>query len=110
MIWGVVFAFFGLGIVPPFNGDALIPWGNGVYGSTLIGFSATLLLAGRHAFHTRDSKLMKILLYGVLIWLAVEALFSLYYHVWPNVAVDVGIALIFSYTLLKAAAILKTQN
>jgi hypothetical protein len=53
---------------------------------------------------------MKILLYGVLIWLAVEALFSLYYHVWPNVAVDVGIALIFSYTLLKAAAILKTQN
>ena len=41
ILWGVVFAFYGLGILPIVTPEALIPWGNGVYGATLIGLCAT---------------------------------------------------------------------
>ena len=110
MAWGVVFGFFGLGVVPPFNTEVLVLWGNGVYGATLIGFSATLFLAGWHAFRKRDAELMAVLLQGVLVWLLIEALFSIYYQVWLNVAVDLGIAVLFSYILLKAAAFLRNTG
>ena len=39
--WGILFAFYGLAILPVSN-DVVVPWGNGVYGATLIGLSATL--------------------------------------------------------------------
>lgn len=99
--WGVVFAFFGLGVFPPFNTDVLIPWGNGVYGATLIGLSATFFFVGRHAFRKNDAELMKALLYGLFIWLTVEGLFSLYYRVFLNVVVDVGIMVLLGYPLIK---------
>lgn len=99
MAWGVLFSFFGLAILPV-SPDVLAPWGNGVYGATLVGFSATLFFAGRHAFRTNDAALMKALFYGVGTWLVIEALFSLYYGVWFNVAVDAGIMFLFGITLL----------
>lgn len=100
-LWGVVFAFFGLGVLPVFNMDVLVPWGNGVYGATLIGLSATLFFVGRHAFRKNDAELMKALLYGVFTWLLIEAAFSLYYRVWINVGVDVGIMALMGYPLMK---------
>ena len=101
MMWGVAFSFFGLAVIPVVDPAVLVPWGNGVYGATLIGLSATLFLVGRHAFEKHDTELMKALLYSILIWLIIEAAFSLYYGVFLNVGVDVGIAVLFGVPLLK---------
>ena len=101
MLWGIVFAFFGLGVLPPFNTEVLIPWGNGVYGSTLIGLSTTFFLVGRHAFRKNDAELMKALLYGIFTWLVIEASFSLYYRVFLNVGVDIGVAILLSFPLIR---------
>lgn len=101
VLWGIVFAFFGLGVLPVFNTDVLVPWGNGVYGATLIGLSATFFFVGRHAFRKNDTELMKALLYGIFTWLVIEAVFSLYYRVFLNVGVDIGIAVLLGYPLIK---------
>jgi hypothetical protein len=101
MLWGIVFAFFGLGVLPLFNTDALIPWGNGVYGATLIGLSTTFFFVGRHAFRKSDADLMRALLYGIITWLAIEAAFSLYYRVFLNVGVDIGVAILLSLPLIR---------
>lgn len=101
MLWGVVFAFFGLGVLPVFNMEVLIPWGNGVYGATLIGFCVTIFFVGRHAFRKNDRALMKALLFGIFTWLVIEVLFSLYYKVFLNVGVDVALMIIFGSLLMK---------
>jgi len=98
-IFGVVYAFFGLGILPVHR-EVLIPWSNGVYGATLLGFSVTILFAGRHAFRKNDVVLMKSLLFGIFAWLISEALFSLYYRVYFNFGVDIGLMLLFGFPLI----------
>lgn len=107
VLWGIVFAFFGLGVLPVFNTDVLVPWGNGVYGATLIGLSATFFFVGRHAFRRKDADLMKALLYGLTVWLVIEAAFSLYYGVLLNVAVDAGIMFLMGYPLIRG---IRSQN
>lgn len=99
-VWGVIFSFFGLSILPV-SDEVLMPWGNGVYGSTLIGLSVTLFFVGRHAFRNQDTDLMKVLLYGIASWLIIEALFSLYYQVWFNVVVDAGILVLLCFPLVQ---------
>src|SRR5215472_4451988 len=74
---GAFFAFFGLGVLPV-NKDVLLHWESAIYGAIMIGWGATLLLAGRLAFRRNDTELMKILLVGLAAWLIVEALFSVY--------------------------------
>jgi hypothetical protein len=99
-LFGIVYAFFGLGILPV-SKEVLEPWGNGVYGATLIGLSVTIFFAGRHAFRENDSGLMKALLFGIFAWLIVEALFSIYYRVYFNIAVDVLLMVFFGFPLIK---------
>ncbi|MDP2730191.1 MAG: hypothetical protein Q8O55_06900 [Dehalococcoidales bacterium] len=99
-LFGSAYAFFGLGILPV-SGDVLISWGNGVYGSTLIGFSILILFTGRHAFKQGDTKLMKALLYGTWAWLIIEASFSLFYGVFFNFGVDILLMALFGYPLIR---------
>lgn len=99
-LFGIVYAFFGLGILPV-SREVLIPWGNGVYGATLIGFMVTVFFAGRHAFRKNDVGLMKALLFGIFAWLITEALFSLYYGVYFNFAVDACLTLFFGFPLIR---------
>ena len=108
-LFGIVYAFVGLGILPV-QRDVLIPWGNGVYGATLIGFSVTIFFAGRHAFSKNDPGLMKALLFGTFAWLITEALFSLYYGVYFNVGVDVILMLFFGFPLIKMIRLLQTKK
>ncbi|MCL5318940.1 MAG: hypothetical protein M1503_11880 [Thaumarchaeota archaeon] len=98
-IFGIVYSFFGLAVLPVPR-EVLVPWGNGVYGSTLIGFSVTILLVSRHAFRNNDAELMKALLYGIFTWLIVEALFSLYYGVLFNAGVDFGLMMLLGFPLI----------
>jgi hypothetical protein len=105
VLFGIFYAFFGLSGFPAYN--ALIPkdviqlWSNGLYGSTFIGFSVLLFYVGNHAFKKNDYELMKALLYGIYAWLIVEAAFSLYYAVYFNVGVDILLAIVLGYPLIK---------
>ncbi|MDQ3099601.1 MAG: hypothetical protein M3Q44_07705 [bacterium] len=105
ILFGIFYAFFGLSGFPAYKAliskDVILPWSNGLYGSTFIGFSVLLLFVGRIAFKKNDTELMKALLYGIYAWLIVEAAFSVYYSVYFNVGVDVLLAVVLGYPLIK---------
>ena len=98
---GVVFAFFGLDILPV-SKKVLLQWESAIYGAIMIGWGTTLFLAGRLAFRRNDAELMKILLFGLIVWLVVEAIFSFYLGVFFNVGVDLAVLALFSFPLMKA--------
>ena len=97
---GIVFAFFGLAILPV-NKETLLPWQSAIYGAIMMGWGATLFFAGRLAFRRNDPYLMKALLYGITIWLVVEALFSAYFRVYFNIGVDIAVWALLSVPLIK---------
>ena len=105
ILFGIFYAFFGLVGFPAYRElipkEIIIPWSNGLYGSTFIGFSVLLFFVGRHAFKKNDAGLMKALLYGVFAWLIVEALFSIYYKVFFNVGVDIALMVFLGLPLIK---------
>lgn len=101
VLWGIVFAFFGLGILPV-DRETLLPWESAIYGAIMMGWGTTLFLAGRIAFRRNDAELMKTILYGLFVWLIVEALFSAYLGVWFNVGVDIAVLCLFSFPLIKS--------
>jgi len=98
LLFGITYSFFGLGILPV-QKNVLVPWGNGVYGATFIGFMVMIFFAGRLAFETKDKILMKALLYGIFSWLIVELLFSIYYGVFFNAGVDIALMFLFGSPL-----------
>ncbi len=101
VLWGMVFAFFGLEILPVKNRDILLAWESALYDAIMMGWGVTLLLIGRIAFSRNDTELMKALLYGIVLWLFVEGLFSAYLGVWFNVGVDIGVLVLFSFPIIK---------
>ena len=102
VLWGIVFAFFGLEILPVTNRDVLLPWESALYGAIMMGWGVTLFMTGRIAFRRNDLELMKALLCGITLWLIVEGLFSAYLGVWFNVGVDIAVLILFSFPLIKA--------
>jgi len=101
ILWGIVFAFFGLGILPIVDREVLLPWESALYGSIMIGWGLTLLLVGRIAFKRNDFDLLKALLAGIALWLVIEGLFSAYLGVWFNVGVDIAVLALFSFPIIK---------
>jgi hypothetical protein len=106
VIVGVVFAFFGLQILPVDRGT-LLPWQSAIYGAIMMGWGITLWFVGRIAFRRSDPELMRALLHGLIAWLVIEAAFSIYFGVWFNVGVDIAVLALFSIPLVKAIAFLK---
>ncbi len=106
--WGVIFAFFGLGVLPV-DREVLLSWESALYGAIMIGWGLTLFQLGRTAFRRKDAELMKIMLIGIFAWLLVESLFSVYFKVWFNVGVDIGVLVLFSFPLVKAIRTLKKE-
>ncbi len=102
VLWGIVFTFFGLSVLPVANKDVLLPWESALYGAIMMGWGITLFLIGRIAFRRNDTELMKAMLYGIIIWLVVEALFSAYLGVWFNVGVDIVVLGLFSFPLMRS--------
>jgi hypothetical protein len=105
VIFGVFYAIFGLESLPIYQiivpEQSVIPWNNGLYGSTFIGFSVLLFFVGRRAFQTNDKEQMKALFYGITAWLVIEALFSVYYGVFLNVLVDVVLEIFLCYPIVQ---------
>jgi hypothetical protein len=100
ILFGILYAFWGLGILPV-QKDVLLRWESALYGAIMMGWGTTLFLAGRFALQRNDTDLMKALLYGLTVWLVVEALFSAYLAVWFNVGVDIGVLALFSIPLIR---------
>jgi ascorbate-specific PTS system EIIC-type component UlaA len=103
VITGIVFAFFGVAILPV-GREAFVPWQSAIYGAIMMGWGTTLLCVGRLAIRRNDSELVKALIYGLTVWLVVEAAFSIYFRVWFNVGVDIAVLALFSVPLLKTMA------
>ncbi|HEY3250493.1 MAG TPA: hypothetical protein VGK25_05190 [Ignavibacteria bacterium] len=101
ILFGILYAFFGLGILPV-NKGVLLAWESALYGAIMMGWGVTLFFVGRLAFKRNDPELLRILMYGLTVWLAVEALFSAWLGVWFNIGVDIGVLILFSYPLIKA--------
>jgi hypothetical protein len=101
MLWGIVFAFLGLGILP-IEKRVLVAWESALYGAIMIGWSLTLLLVGRIALQRSDPELTKALLAGITVWLAVEGLLSARFGVWFNVGVDCAVFLLFGIPLVTS--------
>ena len=99
VLFGILYAFWGLGILPV-QRNVLLQWESALYGAIMMGWGTTLFLIGRIAFQRKDLDLMKTLLYGLTVWLVVEALFSAYLGVWFKVGVDIGVLILFSIPLL----------
>ncbi len=99
VLWGIVFAFFGLGLLPIADRSVLLPWESALYGSIMIGWGLTLVLVGRLAFGRGDPALLRALLFGVIAWLVIEGLFSAFLGVWFNVGVDAVVLILFSFPL-----------
>ena len=100
VLWGIVFALFGLKILPV-ERVVLLDWESAIYGTIMMGWGVTLLLVGRIALARNDRQLTRALLIGVAVWLLAEAAFSLRYAVWFNIGVDVGVFVLFAVPLLS---------
>ncbi len=101
ILWGIVFAFFGLGVLPV-DRNVLLSWESAIYGAIMMGWGTTLLLIGRVALQRNDPELTKPLLLGLAVWLLVEAAFSARLGVWFNVGVDAGVLLLFGIPLVAS--------
>lgn len=109
ILFGILYCFWGLKILPVDKG-VLLDWESAIYGAIMIGWGSTLFLIGRIAFRRLDIELMKVLLYGILLWLIVEAIFSFYLGVYFNVGVDIAVAALFAFPVIKAINLLKKNN
>lgn len=105
VVFGIFYGLFGLDALPVYQkfvpSDVYTDWANGLYGSTFIGLGVLLFFVGRYAFQKNDGGLMKALLYGINAWLVVEAFFSLFYGVYFNIGVDIVLATVLNYPLIK---------
>ena len=100
ILWGVVFAMFGLDVLPIINRAVLLQWESALYGAIMIGWGTTLFLVGRAALRRGDRKLAKSLLLGIVVWLVIEAAFSARFGVWFNVGVDAVVLALFAVPLI----------
>ena len=44
VLWGIVFAFFGLDILPIMNKDILLPWESALYGAIMMGWGVRKII------------------------------------------------------------------
>jgi hypothetical protein len=109
VIAGTVFAFWGFGFFPSsiLPRQSLLNWESSIYGALMIGWGTTLFLLGRLAFKRNDIELMKIMFYGLAVWLIIEAIFSAYLRVYFNVGVDAAVLLLFGIPLVLSIRHLK---
>ena len=100
ILWGVVFAMFGLDVLPIINRAVLLQWESALYGAIMIGWGTTLFLVGRVALRRGARDLAKALLLGIVVWLVIEAAFSARFGVWFNVGVDSVVLALFAVPLI----------
>ena len=66
VLFGILYAFWGLGILPVQKG-VLLRLESALYGAIMMGWGTTLFFIGRLAFQRNDPELMKTLLDGLIV-------------------------------------------
>src|SRR6266540_2572936 len=64
----------------------------------------------RLVFGRQDAELMKLLLFGIAVWLVLEAAFSARFGVWFNVGVDAGVLTLFAVPLVASIRAARKQG
>lgn len=90
---GVDRAFFGAA-APPAGAGAMRRWLYGVEGATLVAFGVLGLAVIRTAGIRREPWVWKALASAVGAWFVLDTIVSAGYGVWPNVVLNLGIALV----------------
>lgn len=109
ILFGFFYCFIGLKVLPV-NKDVLLDWESAIYGAIMIGWGSTLFFLGRIAFKRKDTELLTILLCGIIVWLVFEAAFSFYLGVYFNVGVDIGVAILFAFPIIKTISQIKRKQ
>lgn len=87
---GLGFVFLDPGVYPV--DSSVIPrLVQGVLGATMMGWGVTMLLVAKYACAEGKPELLRILLYGILVWAPVDIIVSVYYGAWFNVALNLVI-------------------
>ena len=81
--------------------SVLVDWEAALYGAVLFGWGITLFLLGRLAFKRDDKELKRILFFGLIAWMALEAIATIRLGVWFDAGVDVAVAALFAVPLLR---------
>ena len=98
---GLAFVFIDPSIYPVDN--SIVPrLVQGVLGATLMGWGSTMLLVARYAFMNEKPELLRLLLYGLLVWAPVDMAVSVYYQAWFNVALNLAILVLAGVPLYFA--------
>jgi hypothetical protein len=91
-IAGLGFVFLDPGVYPV-DSNVIPRLVQGILGSTMMGWGVTMMLVARYAFAEGKLELLRLLLYGLLIWAPVDMTVSIFYGAWFNVALNLGILL-----------------
>jgi len=98
---GLAFVFIDPSIYPVDN--SIIPrLVQGILGATLMGWGSTMLLVARYAFINEKPELLRLLLYGFLVWAPIDMVVSVYYQAWFNVALNLAILVLAGVPLYFA--------
>jgi hypothetical protein len=101
VLFGIAYVSLGLKILPV-SRDVLEDWESALYGAIMVGWGVTLFLVGPIAINAKQPELGRALLAGLGVWLAIEAAASVYFGVWFNVGVDLGVMALFAFPLIKS--------
>jgi len=92
-IAGFGFIFLDPGVYPV--DSSIIPkLVQAVLGATMMGWGVTMLLVAKYAFSEGKPELLRILLYGILVWAPVDIVVSVYYNAWFNVVINLIIVVL----------------
>jgi hypothetical protein len=98
---GLAFVFIDPSIYPVDN--SIVPrLVQGILGATMMGWGSTMLLVARYAFINEKPELLRLLLYGFLVWAPVDMVVSAYYQAWFNVALNFAILVLAGVPLYFA--------
>ena len=98
---GLGFVFLDPGIYPV--DSSVVPrLVQGVLGATMVGWGVTMVLVARYAFSEGKPELLRLILYGLLVWAPIDMAVSIYYGAWFNVALNIAILTLAGIPLVLA--------
>jgi len=99
---GLGFVFLDPGIYPV--DSSVVPrLVQGVLGATMVGWGVTMFLVARYAFSEGKPELLRLILYGLLVWAPIDMTVSIYYaRAWFNVVLNIAILALAGIPLVLA--------
>jgi len=98
---GLGFVFLDPGIYPV--DSSVVPrLVQGVLGATMVGWGVTMVLVARYAFSEGKPELLRLILYGLLVWAPIDMTVSIYYGAWFNVVLNIAILALAGIPLVLA--------